>query len=161
MVKPLLTNMKSPFRKHGEKAVARRKSAVTVRCLKSYSGKAESHLVGVAAILGPKVTKTLCSWKLVSERTQYARFISNNAKLLLIVCYAPTTDADDTLEDEFYDNLQSLIDSIPLQEVTCILGDFNGKVGQDRSYFPELMGHHGLGTINENGARGIGYGYGE
>ena len=32
----------------------------------------------------------------------YARFVSNHAKLSSIVCYTPSDDADDTLEDDFY-----------------------------------------------------------
>ena len=31
-------------------------------------------------------------------------------------------------------------------------GDFNTKVGNDRSYCPEVLGPHGLGDRNENGA---------
>ncbi|KAK2719867.1 hypothetical protein QYM36_005368 [Artemia franciscana] len=95
--------------------------------------------------------------KPVNERILYARFVSNHAKLSLIVCYVPTDDADNTLKGEFYDILQSVIDSIPHHDVTCIAGDLNAKVGQDRFYCPKVMGHHGFGTINENRPRFVSF----
>ncbi|KAK2703178.1 hypothetical protein QYM36_018319 [Artemia franciscana] len=60
--------------------------------------------------------------------------------------------ADDTLIDEFYDNSQSVIDSIPLHDLTCIAVDLKAKVGPDRSYCLGVMGQRGLGTITKNGA---------
>ena len=71
----------------------------------------------------------------------------------MIVCYAPKIYADDTLKDGFYDNPQSVIDSIPLHDLTCIAVDLKAKVGQDRSYRLGVMDQHGLGTITKNGAR--------
>ena len=117
-----------------------------------YSRKTESHFAEAEAILGPKATKVLCSWKPVNEKILYERFVSNHARLSLIVCYALTNDTYVTLKDELYDNLQYMIDSIPLHDVTCIAGDLSAKVAQCRSYCPEVLGHHGLGTINKNGA---------
>jgi len=89
---------------------------------------------------------------MVTERILYVRFVSNHAKLSMIVCYGPTNYGDDTLRNEFYDNPQSVIDSIPLQDLTYIAVDLKAKVGQDRFYCLGVMGHHGLGTITENGA---------
>ncbi|KAK2713681.1 hypothetical protein QYM36_009527 [Artemia franciscana] len=71
----------------------------------------------------------------------------------MIVCYAPKIYADDTLKEGFYDNPQSVIDSIPLHDLTCIAVDLKAKVGQDRSYGLGVMDQHGLGTITKNGAR--------
>ncbi|KAK2722988.1 hypothetical protein QYM36_003251 [Artemia franciscana] len=71
----------------------------------------------------------------------------------MIVCYAPKIYADDTLKEGFYDNPQSLIDSIPLHDLTYITVDLKAKAGQDRSYRLGVMDQHGLGTITKNGAR--------
>ncbi|KAK2725057.1 hypothetical protein QYM36_001495 [Artemia franciscana] len=62
--------------------------------------------------------------------------------------HAPANDADNTLKDEFYENLQFLIDSIPLHDVTCIAADLNAKVD------------HRLGTIHENGTRFVSFAMG-
>ncbi|KAK2703110.1 hypothetical protein QYM36_018346 [Artemia franciscana] len=74
-------------------------------------------------------------------------------KLSMIVCYAPKIYADDTLKDGFYDNPQSVINSIPLHDLTCIAVDLKANVGQDNSYRLGVMDQHGLGTIIKNGAR--------
>ncbi|KAK2727872.1 hypothetical protein QYM36_008372 [Artemia franciscana] len=71
----------------------------------------------------------------------------------MIVCYVPKIYADDTLKDGFYDNPQSVIDSIQLHDLICIAVDLTAKIGRERSYCLGLMGQHGLGTITKNGAR--------
>ncbi|KAK2724023.1 hypothetical protein QYM36_002388 [Artemia franciscana] len=61
--------------------------------------------------------------------------------------------AEDTLKDGFYDNPQSVIDSIQLHDLICIAVDLKAKVGRERSYCLGVMGQHGVGTITKNGAR--------
>ncbi|KAK2707350.1 hypothetical protein QYM36_015138 [Artemia franciscana] len=70
----------------GKKKISGDRTMFKVLC----SGKTESHFAGVAAILGPKETKALCSLKPINERILYARFVSNHAEMSLIVCYALT-----------------------------------------------------------------------
>ncbi|XP_065576374.1 uncharacterized protein LOC136037582 [Artemia franciscana] len=36
-------------------------------------------------------------------------------------------------------------------DLICFAGDFNAKVGNDKSYCPEVLGSEGFGEINENG----------
>ncbi|XP_065582594.1 uncharacterized protein LOC136041763 [Artemia franciscana] len=86
-----------------------------------------------------------------SLRIITARFAGNNAKLTLVACYAPTNDADDVTKDSFYNTLQAVAKDIPSHDLTCVAGDFNAKVGNDKSYCPEVLGSKGLGEINENG----------
>lgn len=69
------------------------------------------------------------------------------------MCYVPTNYVDDTHKDELYDNTHSAMESMLLHDVTCITGVLKAKAGQDRSYSLEVMGHHGLGIISENGAQ--------
>ncbi|KAK2717510.1 hypothetical protein QYM36_006329 [Artemia franciscana] len=97
-----------------------------------------------------KSTKALCPWKPVNERILNARFVSNHAKLSFIVCYTPANDADDNHKDEFNDNLQSVIDYIPLHDVNCIVGDLNAMFGQDISYRSEVMGHYGFNRLHKS-----------
>ena len=48
--------------------------------------------------------------------------------------------------------MQAVTKDIPKHDVLCVVGDLNAKVGADRKYCPEILGLHGLGQINENGA---------
>ena len=45
--------------------------------------------------------------------------------------YAPTSSYDDSDVDEFYRELQSLVDQTPKQDILVVQGDWNAKVGED------------------------------
>ena len=49
------------------------------------------------------------------------------AKLSVIVCYAPTEDAEDEKKDTFYDELQASVDETPSHDVLLIMGDLMQK----------------------------------
>ena len=46
-----------------------------------------------------------------------------------IQVYAPTTDAKETEVDQFYEDLQGLLELTPKKDVLFIRGDWNAKVG--------------------------------
>ena len=74
--------------------------------------------------------------------------------ITLIQIYAPTKIADEEETEKFYSDLQNVIDKINRQDFIIIMGDFNAKVGAERTaeerYF---IGPHSLGTRNEAGDR--------
>ena len=90
-------------------------------------------------------------WTPINERIIVARFAGSQAKLTVVACYAPTNDADETSKDDFYNTLQAVAKDIPRHDLVCFVGDFNAKVGSDKSYCPEVLGSQGLGEVNENG----------
>ena len=49
--------------------------------------------------------RTLIKWKPSGPRPLRARFNSKYTKLMVIVCYAPTEDAEKVDKDAFYDQL--------------------------------------------------------
>ena len=70
------------------------------------------------------------------------------------VCtYAPTLRAAPEVKDQFYDQPDATINRIPAFEHIYLLGDFNARVGADRESWSRLLGHHGIGKLNENGQR--------
>ena len=116
-----------------------------------YSGSQQKREYGVALMMTKQTSQALLQWTPVSPRILKARFIGAHVKLSVIVCYAPTNDATDEAKDEFYRALNSVANDIPRHDMACFLGDFNAKVGNDRSFSPEVLGEHGLGQRNENG----------
>ena len=47
----------------------------------------------------------------------------------VILVYAPTTNAEEVEVEQFYDDLQDLLELIPRKDVLFIIGDRNAKVG--------------------------------
>ena len=67
----------------------------------------------------------------------------------VIQIYAPTTDAKEAEFDQFYEDLQELLELTPKRDVLFIIGDSNAKVGSQE--IPGVTGKFGLGVKSEAG----------
>nr|KAG5686358.1 hypothetical protein BaRGS_026819 [Batillaria attramentaria] len=90
-------------------------------------------------------------WEPVSDRIIPARFESRFQKVSIIMCYAPTNNADEEEKDLFYAQLQSVINKVPKRDMLILMGDLNAKVGSDNTNREREIGKHGVGDMNENG----------
>ena len=54
---------------------------------------------------------------------------------------------------QFYDQLDAIISRIPTSKHVYLLGDFNARVGADQESWPKVLGHHGMGKLNDNGQK--------
>ena len=71
--------------------------------------------------------------------------------ITVIQVYAPTSNAEEAEVEQFYEDLQDLLQLTPQTDVLFILGDWNAKVGSQET--PGLTGKFGLGIQNEAGQR--------
>ena len=69
----------------------------------------------------------------------------------VIQVYAPTSNAEETEVERFYEDLQDLLELTPQTDVLFIIGDWNAKVGNQET--PGVTGKLGLGIRNEAGQR--------
>jgi len=69
----------------------------------------------------------------------------------LVSVYAPTMTNPDDVKDKFYEELDTVISSVPKPEKLIILGDFNARVGTDHKIWDGIIGVHGVGKCNSNG----------
>ena len=67
--------------------------------------------------------------------------------ITIIQVYAPTSNAEETEVEWFYENLQDLLERTPKKDVLFIIGDWNAKVGSQET--PGVTGKFGLGIRNE------------
>ena len=64
---------------------------------------------------------------------------------LLQVC-APTSYAEEAEVEQFYEDVQDLVELTPPKDVLFIIGDWNAKVGSQET--PGVTGKFGLGAQN-------------
>jgi endonuclease/exonuclease/phosphatase family metal-dependent hydrolase len=68
-----------------------------------------------------------------------------------INAYALTEDKTEEAKEQFYDNLQSIVDKVPKSDITIILGDVNAKLGKEPAY-KKITGKYTLHEeTNRNG----------
>jgi len=119
-----------------------------------YSGREKDHYQGVGILLNKNATKALIGWKPVSERIITARFATRHAKITVVQVYAPTESASDSEKDSFYEQLQDELNSIPSYDIKLVIGDFNGKIDDNRRGSYTMIGPHGSAiSTNDNGER--------
>ena len=79
------------------------------------------------------------------------RFQGKPFNITVIQVYAPTSNAEETEVERFYEDLQDLLERTPKKDVLFIIGDWNAKVGSQET--PRITGKFGLGMWNEAGQR--------
>ena len=70
---------------------------------------------------------------------------------MVIQVYAPTSNAEEAEVEQFYEDLQDLLELTHKKDVLSIIGDWNAKVGSQE--IPGVMGKFGLRVHNEAGQR--------
>ena len=69
----------------------------------------------------------------------------------VIQAYDPTSNAEEAEVEQFYEDLQDLLELTPKRHVLFIIRDWNAKVGSQET--PGVTGKFGLGVWNEAGKR--------
>ena len=77
------------------------------------------------------------------------RFQGKPFNITVIQVYAQTTNAEEAEVEQFYEDLQDLLEVTPKKDVLFIKGDWNAKMGNQE--IPEVTGKYGLGVQNEAG----------
>ena len=79
------------------------------------------------------------------------RFQSKPFNITVIQVYAPTSNAEEAEVEQFYEDLQDLLEITRQKDVLFIIGDWNAKVGSQET--PGVTANFGLGMQNEAGQR--------
>ena len=122
-----------------------------------YSGHEEDgapHTQGVAFMLSGPAQRALIGWEAHCPRIIIASFRTTKKRVNInvIQCDAPTNDADEEEKVNFYQQLQTVVQSRSRRNIMLLLmGDLNAKISYDNRGYEEVMGTQGLGEMNENG----------
>ena len=96
-----------------------------------------------------RVQTTVLGYNFKSDRTISVPFQGKPFNIIVIQVYAPTSNAEEG--EQFYEDLQDLLELTPKKDVLFIIRDWNAKVGSQET--PGITGKFGLGVQNEAGQR--------
>ena len=99
---------------------------------------------GVGMLIGPQALKLPNSIERIHPMMMVATF-NGNLRATIISCYSPTNVSEETGLIAFYDELSSLVRSIPKHNVLVIGGDMNAQIGKNGNHKYSL---HNLSNRN-------------
>ena len=98
-----------------------------------------------------RVPNAVLGCNLKNDRMIAVRFQGKPFSVTVIQVYALTSNAEEAEVEQFYEDLQDLLELTPAKDVLFIIGDWNAKVGIQE--LPGVTGKFGLGIQNEAGER--------
>ena len=105
----------------------------------------------VAIIVNKRVPNAALGYNLKNDRMISVHFQGKPFSITVIQVYAPNNNAEEAEVEQFYEDLQDLLEPIPPKDVLFIIGDWNAKAGSQE--IPEVTGKFDLGVQNEAGKR--------
>ena len=93
-----------------------------------YCGQESLRRNGVAIIVNERVQNAVLGCNLKNDRMISVRLQDKPFNITVIQVYAPTSNAEETEVERFYEDLQDLLELTPKKDVLFILGDWNAKV---------------------------------
>ena len=108
------------------------------------------HTHGVGIILDNEAQRALIGWHPGNHHIITIRFNNRLAKMTIIQVYAPTKASEDEEKEEFYSQLQDVINNTPSNGIKILMGDFNAQLGALRQGRETILGPHGSSTAHNN-----------
>ena len=108
---------------------------------------------GVGFLVHKDIVNTVMECCPVSSRLITIRLRAVPFSITLVQVSAPTSDRDDNEIEEFYDQLQNVIDRTPKKNILVVQGDWNATVGRDAC--GNLQGICGPFSNNDTNERGL------
>ena len=100
-------------------------------------------------MVNKRVWNAVLGCNLKNDRMISVRFQGKPLNITVIQVYAPTSNAEEAEVEQFYEDLQDLLELIPKKDVLFIIVDWNAIVGSQET--PGVTGKFGLKIQNEAG----------
>ncbi|KAI5747504.1 hypothetical protein M8J77_015356 [Diaphorina citri] len=119
-----------------------------------YSGvpNTERARAGVGFLVKKQDSPNIKQWKFINERIMVVEITEEYTLYTLVIVYGPNESELAAVKDEFFDTLQRTIDEAT-QENLILIGDFNGRVGNQADLWQGVIGPNGEDHVNNNGER--------
>ena len=106
---------------------------------------------GVALIVNKRVHNAVLGCNLKNERMILVHFQGKPINIKVIQIYVPITNAKEAEVEQFYEDLQDLLELTSKKDVIFFTGDWNAKVGSQE--IPGVTGKFALRVRNDTGQR--------
>ena len=111
-----------------------------------YCGQGSLRRNGVAIMVHKKVQNAVLGCNLKNDRMISVRFQGKPFNITAIQVYALISNTEEAEVEWFYEDLQDLLELTPKKDVLFIIGDWNAKVGSQKT--PGVTGKFDLGVQN-------------
>ena len=98
-----------------------------------YCGQESLRRNEVAITVNLKVRNAVLGSNLKNDRMISVRFQGKTFNITVIQVYAPASNAEETEVEQFYEDLQDLLELTPKKDVFFIIGDWNAKSRKSRN----------------------------
>ena len=106
---------------------------------------------GVAIMVNKRVQIALLGCNIKNDRMRSVHLQGKPFNITVIQIYDSTSNTEEAEVEQFYEDLQDLLELTPKKDILFIIRDWNAKVGSQET--PGLTGKFGLGMRNEAGQR--------
>ena len=94
-------------------------------------GQESLRINGVAIMVNKRVRNAVLGCNLKNDRMISVRFQGKPFNITVIQIYAPISNAEEAEVEQFYEDLQDLLELTPKKDVLFIIGNRNAKVGRN------------------------------
>ena len=116
-----------------------------------YCGQKSLGRNGIALMVNKRVQNAVLECSLKNDRIISVCFQGKPFNMTVIQVYALTSNAEESEVEQFYEDLQDLLELTLQKDVLFITGDWNAKA--ESQEIPGVRGKCGLGVQNEAGQR--------
>ncbi|KAJ7975412.1 Craniofacial development protein 2 [Quillaja saponaria] len=115
-----------------------------------YTGKTRNRN-GVAIIVDGNLNDEVVEIKRKSDRIILVKLMIDEEAFNIISAYAPQIGLEESTKKAFWEDLEEIVQRVPLGEKLFIGADLNSHVGSTNEGFEHVHGGYGYGVKNEGG----------
>ena len=98
-----------------------------------YCGQESLRRNGVAIMVNKRVQNAVLACNLKNDRMISVHFQGKPFNITVIQVYAPTSNDEEAEVEQFYEDLQDLLELKPPKDLLFTIGDWNAKVGSQET----------------------------
>ena len=126
-------------------------------CKLFYNG-ADGRKNGIEIVVREELTESVLEVKRVSDRLIAMKLEVNGYILNIVSAYTPQVNDSMEEKNDFWEDLDGLIESTSKEERIVLGADLNGHVGEGNIGNEEILGRYGAGTRNKEGSMVVDFG---